>query len=229
MHSFSHQGREYPITLAQRRNHRRLRLTIDNSGNIRLSAPLRISQQQILAFLQEHQHWLSEQLSKIPPLEERYAAGSEHFFLGKKILLNPILGRGSQLSGNILTLGVKNLAADTIATALLTWYKRQAEQLLPPLVAQMLPLCAWVKTAPPIRLRAMRRQWANCASRGHLTFNTHLIKAAPKLICHVIAHELCHLKEFNHSAAFYTLMQEIDPAWQHKAQQLQTLSRLYLP
>ena len=74
----------------------------------------------------------------------------------------------------------------------------------------------------------MRRQWGNCAHKGHLTFNTHLIKAAPELIEHVILHELCHLKEFNHSPRFYALMQSIDANWQDKAQRLNALTRRYI-
>lgn len=220
--AFSFQNRDYPIKVLQRKNNRHLRLSINNNGQIRLSAPLHIRRKQLLDFLYAHQDWIQEKLKNILEIKD------EHDFLGASLQLQAFLGRGSSLNGAILRLGVKNFEEKTVSAALHTWYKQQAQILLPTYLAKVLPQCPWVEKTPPIRIRRMRRQWGNCAHKGHLTFNTHLIKAAPELIEHVILHELCHLKEFNHSPRFYALMQSIDANWQDKAQRLNTLTRRYI-
>lgn len=221
-------NRSYPVVLSLRKNNRRLRLSIDSGGQIRLSAPLRTRQSQLLDFLHTHQDWIRRQLQNMPENPHSYQTDSEQDFLGASIRLQAFVGRGSDLSGTILRLGVNNLDEESIAAALQAWYRQQAQMRLPIYLAKVLPLCPWVETVPPIRIRRMRRQWGNCAHKGHLTFNTHLIKAAPELIEHVIVHELCHLKEFNHSPRFYALMHSVDPDWQDKAQRLNALTRRYI-
>ncbi len=91
---------------------------------------------------------------------------------------------------------------------------------LPPASAPSIARKAWRTFLPssPLRYRHMRRSWGNCSRGGIITFNTALIQYPPAQIRHVIIHELCHLQEHNHSAAFYALMDAAQPDWRtHKA------------
>ena len=49
--------------------------------------------------------------------------------------------------------------------------------------------------------------------------------APPQYIDMVIVHELCHLREMNHSPAFYALMSELMPDWQQHSEHLDELTR----
>ena len=54
-----------------------------------------------------------------------------------------------------------------------------------------------------ITIRAQRTRWGSCSSRGNLNFNWKLILAPPEALTYVVIHELCHLKDFNHSPRFW--------------------------
>jgi predicted metal-dependent hydrolase len=50
------------------------------------------------------------------------------------------------------------------------------------------------------------------------------MKAPPLCIDMVIVHELCHIREMNHSSAFYALMDAAMPGWREASRQLDALS-----
>lgn len=54
-----------------------------------------------------------------------------------------------------------------------------------------------------IAIRAQKTKWGSCSGRKNLNFNCLLMLAPPQVIDSVVVHELCHLKQMNHSPAFY--------------------------
>jgi len=54
-----------------------------------------------------------------------------------------------------------------------------------------------------ITLRDTRSRWGSCSSQGRLMFSWRLILAPPQVLTYVAAHEVAHLAEMNHSAAFW--------------------------
>ena len=74
----------------------------------------------------------------------------------------------------------------------------------------------------------MKTQWGSCSPSGAILLNPHLIKTPTRCIDYVILHELCHLKEHNHSRAFYRLITHAMPDWERVKADLDRLSELYL-
>ena len=54
-----------------------------------------------------------------------------------------------------------------------------------------------------IALRFQHTRWGSCSGKKNLNFNCLLVQAPPEVLDSVVVHELCHLKEMNHSRAFY--------------------------
>lgn len=54
-----------------------------------------------------------------------------------------------------------------------------------------------------ITVRNQKTKWGSCSSKGNLNFNCLLMLTPPEVIDSVVVHELCHLKEMNHSKKFY--------------------------
>ncbi len=67
-------------------------------------------------------------------------------------------------------------------------------------------------------ISSARKKWGSCNNKKELKFNFRLIMLKPELIDYVIIHELCHIREFNHSIKFWKLVEDYDPKFKiHKA------------
>lgn len=62
-----------------------------------------------------------------------------------------------------------------------------------------------------IRIAEQKTRWGSCSGKGTLSFNWKLMLAPPKVLDYVVVHEVCHLKEMNHSPRFWNLVEEIMP------------------
>jgi len=64
-----------------------------------------------------------------------------------------------------------------------------------------------------ITIRNQRSKWGSCSGKGNLNFNCILMLAPPEVLDSVVVHELCHLKEMNHSAKFYAEVLRVFPTY----------------
>ena len=62
-----------------------------------------------------------------------------------------------------------------------------------------------------ITIRNQRTRWGSCSAQGNLNFNVLLMLTPPEVLDSVVVHELCHLKEMNHSERFYREVLSVFP------------------
>ena len=67
-----------------------------------------------------------------------------------------------------------------------------------------------------VEIRDQRTRWGSCSPRGTLSFNWRLALAPFEVLDYVVVHELCHLREPNHSARFWRLVASRRPAWRRQ-------------
>ena len=68
-----------------------------------------------------------------------------------------------------------------------------------------------------IRIRSQRTRWGSCSGKGNLNFNCLLMLTPEPVQDYVVVHELCHLREMNHSASFWSLVESVLPDYRlHK-------------
>jgi predicted metal-dependent hydrolase len=67
-----------------------------------------------------------------------------------------------------------------------------------------------------VQIRDQRTRWGSCSARGTLSFNWRLALAPFEVLDYVVVHELCHLREPNHSARFWQLVASRRPGWRRQ-------------
>ena len=76
-----------------------------------------------------------------------------------------------------------------------------------------------------IAVRNQRTVWGSCSQKCNLNFNYKLLFLPPRLADYVIVHELCHLRELNHSPNFWTLVAQTFPDYKKLKKDLQALTK----
>lgn len=64
-----------------------------------------------------------------------------------------------------------------------------------------------------ISVRDQKSRWGSCSRRGNLSFSYKIVFLPEDLANYLVVHELCHLKEFNHSKNFWSLVSQTIPNW----------------
>lgn len=75
-----------------------------------------------------------------------------------------------------------------------------------------------------VSIRDQVSRWGSCARGGNLNFNFRLVLIAPELADYVIVHELCHIKQLNHSPQFWALVAQTIPDYKARQKQLRQYS-----
>ncbi|MBI4266978.1 MAG: M48 family metallopeptidase [Chloroflexi bacterium] len=100
------------------------------------------------------------------------------------------------------------------------WYRTRAAELITAKVA------GWSQRLKVrcnrISIREQRTRWGSCSAKGNLSFNWKLLMAPEAVIDYVVIHELCHLKELNHSGKFWQFVASYCPGWRERKQWLRT-------
>jgi predicted metal-dependent hydrolase len=75
-----------------------------------------------------------------------------------------------------------------------------------------------------ISIRHQKTRWGSCSSEGNLNFNCKLMCLSNELKEYVVAHELCHLREMNHSKDFWALVEKTVPNYNELMTQLKNIN-----
>ncbi len=71
-----------------------------------------------------------------------------------------------------------------------------------------------------VSIRNQKTRWGSCSKKKNLNFNYKLALVPGHLADYVVAHELCHLQEFNHSKKFWDLVAQTIPDHKERRKEL---------
>ncbi len=162
-------------------------------------------------------------LPKLPP--RQYVSGETHRYLGRQYRLKVIENDAAEsvkLSRSYFYINVADKDNTERVKKLLTeWYRRQARRVFKERLDACLAKVRFLKLDyPELTIRQMQSRWGSCTPQGKIILNLKLIQVSKVYIDYVIMHELCHLKEPNHSRRFYDLLNRVMPDWKTKREKL---------
>ena len=198
----------------RRARRRSIGIVIDDDG-LRVAAPGRTPIADVEAFLREKARWVLKKLSEWraapkPPVVN-WSEGSMIALLGEPVTIEFLPGR-RDISLHDGRLGI-GLAPRAEPTALrkrgIVWFKQEALALLGERMAHYAERLG-VPT-PALTLSNARTQWGVCRQDGRVRLNWRLIHLPLHLVDYVVAHELAHLRQMNHSARFWAVVGGIYP------------------
>jgi predicted metal-dependent hydrolase len=212
----------------ERRPRKTVGMRIGADGLI-VHAPKRISQSQLEQLLLSKAGWIRSKLEArqehaVEPMQWR--DGASLMLLGNDVTLSvkqDARSRNVEYQAGILYVALPMPDDETaIARKVLQWYRKQAitdfSRRLELLSAKL-----GVPT-PKLFLSNARSRWGSCNSKKEVRLNWRLIQAPPHIINYVTAHELAHLKQMNHSAKFWAVVESIFPDYKRAEKELKTLS-----
>ncbi len=193
---------------------RRLSLHVSDDAEVIVRIPLRATLRETREFVNNHMAWVAQRLALVRahlarrhPLED----ASLLPLLDSKLTLrlhHAAQGRSVRHDG-VLHVHSPCHARASILRLLEGWYRNEAQGYMTGRLALFAEKTGlWPKR---ITIRNQKTCWGSCSARGAISLNWRLMLAPATLVDYVLAHELCHLRHLNHSAAFWNLVEGLDP------------------
>lgn len=226
-------GREIPYNLTRKRV-KNLNLRVRADGTVAVSAPERVSEREIGAFLEKHASFILSALDRFAKKQGNarvpctFGDGEQIHVLGEDLRIRVVKGNEicGACSGKTLFLTVKDPTDEAQR-------RRAAEQwATAKLTETVSAICeqAWRGFAPygiprpTVKYRRMTSRWGSCNTRrAILTFNYALIGAPREAVEYVVYHEFAHLIYPNHSPAFYAQLAVFLPDWKERRAVLKSI------
>jgi predicted metal-dependent hydrolase len=209
-------GEELVVRVRESQRARTARLVVGPRRPLEVIVPRRTRDRDIDAFLAAQRRWINAKVARAraiasrPPqlaLERPMTA----WLAGVPIPIERMNGRRSTAYLSEGRLIVRGPASGTPA-ALARWYRREARQRLTESVGRQAERLGVEYHS--VAVRDPKTRWGSCSSRGNLSFSWRLVLAPAEVLDYVVVHELLHLREPNHSRAFWRLVEAAMPGWQ---------------
>jgi len=225
-----------PFELSIVRSAKRKTLSIEvRAGAVTARAPVRLPADDIYRFVRQKQAWILQKIqaqrktqAAIPVRE--YRDGELFPYLGR--ILTLVISKGHKAAVALLleeaggqlviTLSSRSRLPDAEQARRLvaSWCQQHALALLRERTQALVTRMGLTVTS--VSVKATKSRWGQCTSRGDIQYHWQIILAPDEIVDYLVAHEVCHLKHHNHSAAFWALVSSVCPHWQASRQWLRS-------
>ena len=203
---------------------RSLRLQINlDEPRVVLTAPRFAMAFEINRFLRSKTSWIEKHLIKalkqvdLRP-KPQYKNGDIFYYFGEPVLLiithTPKKRPSVKVRGEKMFLALNNGITEqkipsAAKKAIQDFYRKKAEETVHDRLQHFNEHYGF--TYRRVTLRNQRSRWGSCTGKLNLNFNWRLIMAPIEIIDYVVVHEMCHLRQMNHSKNFWNLVAETIP------------------
>jgi hypothetical protein len=210
----------YSVQKSQRARYARLKISPQDGLQVIIPAGAEVDIEEFIrknaGWIIKHHRRIEQEKRQVP--QRVYQSGDVFLYLGENRRLNI----ESKPRGKLTTVmadpqaiyvrvGADGKPNDPafIRAALESWYRAQAKVYIEARVAELAKQFGFQYERVTIKGQSTR--WGSCSTKNNLNFNWKLMMTPPAAIDYVIIHELCHLREMNHSKKFWKLVARYCP------------------
>lgn len=199
-------------------------ICINHNGEILVKAPTRTSDSVIEKFVLSHTDWIAKNMQKV---QKRLPLYTPYTALEGELVL--VLGRQYCI---VYTDGDSHIHAGTLylhrsanpVQSLVDFYQTLAQELV---IERAKRLAHSINIeGVSFKLSSAKTSWGTCNIRTGIRLSWRLVLVDASLIDYVILHELCHLRQPNHSKEFWRLVQAYMPDWALRRRKLKEYGHL---
>ena len=210
--SFDVAGRTLALTITENARAKRLTLRVVPGGRgLKVTVPPHVSNSEVDDFLDRNYGWIKSKLDLVPDQPtvregiKLPIGGTNHLIVRQsgRGITHTVLGDDG--SARLVVYGDAKFVPRRVADFL----KKEAKREIEALVAHHTKTVG--RKAKSITFRDTTSRWGSCTSDGKLSFSWRIMMAPPRVINYLVAHEVAHLKEMNHSSQFWALCNELCP------------------
>ena len=186
-------------------------------GKVSVTVPKSLSESHIEVLIARKAPWirktllLQREIETVKPKE--YVSGESFTYLGRNYRLQVESGKTVSVKLNPENLWVRVPGGcnnpERVKNALIQWYRIRAGEVLREKAERYAKVIDVTTTA--VVIKAFKSSWGNCDSRGQVKFNWKIIIAPNRIVDYLVVHELCHLKQHNHSPKFWECVESVFP------------------
>lgn len=215
MNAFVNQSQNIPYKVIKSRR-KSVSIFIQPSKEVIVRAPIQMSDAVIKQLVQSKSDWIIKKLAQMPEFyqepQKDYNDGDKIFYRGKEYRLRVFadsLVKQSKIIAKEEEICVYRKVGEEVITKdlLILWYKEQARSRILERINDYQNLVQ--RPIKTIRIKSQKSRWGSCSSKGNLNFNWRIILMPDALFDYIIVHELCHLKQLNHSKQYWDLVKAI--------------------
>jgi predicted metal-dependent hydrolase len=206
-------GREVRYSIRRSARARRMSLRVLPGVGLEVVLPRGFSLREASTLVRRNQGWVLRALDRVKAADEvrvDLVDGASLPFIGSTLTLRVVNGasrNSTRRTGDTLTVSLT--AGTPTAAAVEAWYRTLAKKLAAERAA--VHATALGVEFGRIAIKDTRSRWGSCSSKGNLNFSWRLLLGPEAVLDYVIAHEVAHLKELNHSPAFWAHVATLCP------------------
>ena len=148
--------------------------------------------------------------------KHQFIEGEEFLYLGSLHKLRVVQDACKSFEFNGMEFLIAEKFLPRAKELLQRWYIRQARELITPRV-QFYAQAIGQKYSQ-IKITSAKTRWGSCSGRKTLSFSWRLMMTPLEMVDYVVAHEVAHLQELNHSSRFWDKVKLLMPDYKQRMQ-----------
>lgn len=212
----------YSIIYSQRKT---VSISVGRDGSVSVRAPLFFNDKEVdkivadkISWIEKKQQHIEERKRQRKNIQKRdYMNGSTMPYLGNEYPIQIVLCDGLKTPVvnfclDYFQVRVGAFDQEQIKNAFRTWYIKQAKTIY----LERIEYYQKIVKEPfgQVRIKEQKSCYGSCSSKRNLNFNWKCVLAPKEVLDYIVVHELCHLKELNHSKRFWSEVEKVMPDYQ---------------